>query len=152
MPGLSMNVIQGDLATMETEALMVGCYENVRPLKGAAGKLDWLMCGALSQLLISNKMQGALGEMALLTSRGKFPAQKIFLVGLGKETRLSPDNARQAARAAARGAAGAGVKRAVIDYGCTPDELSDECMAAIRSGLFEGCGGCDLTIDFIQTA
>jgi len=146
MPGLTTNVIHGDLAAVQTEALIVGCCVNVRPLKGAAGKLDWLMCGALSQLIITNKMQCALGDMALLTSRGKFPAQKIFFVGLGQGPHPTPDNVQKAAEIAARGAVGAGVKQAALDYGC----CSDECMTAILRGLSEGCGNHDLTISIMS--
>ncbi|HET7319375.1 MAG TPA: M17 family peptidase N-terminal domain-containing protein, partial [Nitrospirota bacterium] len=78
-----MKVILQDVTKVESEAVVVGFFEDVRPLKGLAGRLDWLLCGSLSSLLISKKLRGSLGEVALLTSRGKVPAQKVFLVGLG---------------------------------------------------------------------
>ena len=89
MPGLTVNVLLQDIKKLETEALIVGFFEDVRPLKHLAGELDWLLCGSLSNLIIKHKLQGALGDVALLTSQGKMPAQKIFMVGLGRR-RSSP--------------------------------------------------------------
>ena len=83
MASVTVKVILQDIKKLVTEALIVGFYEDVRPLKGAAGELDWLLCGALSSLLIAKKIRGSLGDVALVTSQGKVPAQKIFLVGLG---------------------------------------------------------------------
>ncbi|MDA8422897.1 MAG: hypothetical protein M0Z89_06150, partial [Nitrospiraceae bacterium] len=86
MPGLTVRVIIEDIKNVETEALVVGFFQDIRPLKGFVGQLDWLLCSALSGLLLKNKLHGSLGDVALLTSRGKVPAQKIFLVGLGPKT------------------------------------------------------------------
>src|SRR3972149_11307853 len=99
MPGLVLKVILQDIKKLETDALIVGFYEDVRPLKGLAGELDWLLCGSLSNLILSDKLRGSLGDVALLTSRGKIPAQKIFMVGLGAAGSLSPVSLRPGARA-----------------------------------------------------
>jgi len=89
MSGVIVKIILQDIKKIDAEALIVGFFQDIRPLKGAAGQLDWLLCGALSSLLIKNKLKGALGEMALLTSQGKVPSQKIFLVGLGAKAGFS---------------------------------------------------------------
>jgi len=94
----------------------------------------------LSQLIIQNKVRGALGEVALLTSRGKIPADKIFMVGLGQGKATAPEALRAAARAAAVSAVNAGVARAAMDcfpLGGVPD---DDAVAAVREGLAEGAG------------
>jgi Cytosol aminopeptidase family, N-terminal domain len=103
-----------DIKDLDADAVIVGFHEDVRPLKGAAGALDWLLCGALSQLIIQNKVRGALGEVALLTSRGKIPADKIFMVGLGQRGSSLPVSLRAAARAAAVSAVNAGVARSAV--------------------------------------
>ena len=95
-----LKVLMHDIKGLDADAVIVGFYEDVRPLKGAAGALDWLLCGALSQLIIQNKVRGALGEVALLTSRGKIPADKIFMLGLGQRNASTPEALRAAARAA----------------------------------------------------
>ncbi len=135
---------------LDTDAVIVGFYEDVRPLKGTAGALDWILCGSLSRLILQNKMRGSLGDVALLTSKGKIPADKIFLVGLGSHAALSPASLRAAACNAAASAVSAGVARAALDCFPLGGELSDEAIAAVRKGLTEGAG--THPIDFTMLA
>lgn len=149
MPGLVVKVVPCDIKKLETEAVIVGFYEDVRPLKGAAGELDWLLCGALSNLVIQGKLLGALGEVALLTSQGKIPAKKIFLLGLGPKERSSPRSLRSAARIAAGSMRGAGVSNAGLAYLWTAGRADEENVRALREGLAEGAGGSDLSVSLI---
>ncbi len=146
MPGLTVSVVLQDIKQFETEALIVGFFENGRPLKGLAGELDWLLCGSLSSLIIRNKLRGSLGDVALLTSRGKVPAKKIFMVGLGPKEGLSPSTLSSAVRMAISSAVDAGVKNTAIEY-FQPHGLSpDTAMTAIRAGISEGTGGRDIDV------
>ncbi|HEY6011585.1 MAG TPA: M17 family peptidase N-terminal domain-containing protein, partial [Nitrospirota bacterium] len=129
---MTTKVILQDIKKLETEALIVGFFEDVRPLKGVAGELDWLLCGRLSSLVLEKKMRGSLGEVALLTSRGKVPAQKIFLIGLGAKTAFTLQQLRSAARAAAATAVGAGVRTAAIECFQPVDASSDDGVSALR--------------------
>jgi len=129
-----------DIKDLDADAVIVGFHEDVRPLKGAAGALDWLLCGALSQLIIREKIKGSVGEVALLTSRGKIPAAKIFMIGLGQREASPPGTLRSAARAAAMSAVNAGVARAALDCFPLGGVPSDEAVTAVREGLAEGAG------------
>jgi hypothetical protein len=129
-----------DIKVLDTDAVIVGFHEDVRPLKGAAGALDWILCGALSQLIIRKKVRGSLGEVALLTSKGKVPADKIFMVGFGPREASSPESMRAAAHAAAVSAVNAGVVRAAFDCFLPGTAHSDDILAAVRQGLAEGAG------------
>ncbi len=152
MPGLALKVILQDIKKLETDALIVGFYEDVRPLKGLAGELDWLLCGSLSNLILSNKLSGSLGDVALLTSRGKIPAQKIFMVGLGPARSLSSASLRRAARTAASSALSAGVAKAALEYfPAAAKEPSDATVHAHREGLTDGAGGRRLHISLLAT-
>jgi hypothetical protein len=141
MPGLTVRLIREDIKQLQAEALIVGFHEDVRPLKGIAGELDWLLCGALSSLILGNKLRGSLGDTALLTSRGKVPARKIFLLGLGPRAGFSPASLRSAAGNAARSALDAGLGGAVIEYFQSPDIPYDKGVTAFYHGLNEGAGG-----------
>jgi len=141
MSGVTVKVILKDLKKLATEALIVGFYEDVRPLKGVAGELDWLLCGSLSALILSNKLRGSLGDVALVTSQGKVPVQKIFMVGLGPRNGMTPATLRSAARNAATTAVGAGVRSAAIEYFPSPDMPHDNGISALYQGLNEGVGG-----------
>jgi hypothetical protein len=134
-----LTVLMHTIDKLETDALIVGFHEDIRPLKGGAGALDWLLCGALSRLIIQQKIRGAVGDVALLTSKGKVPADKIFMIGLGPRG-ASAASLRSAARTAAASAVGAGVAHAALDCFPLGDAPSDEALGALREGLAEGAG------------
>jgi hypothetical protein len=146
---LTVNVLLQDIKKMETEALVVGFYEDVRPLKGLAGELDWLLCGALSGLLLQRKVRGSLGEVALLTSRGKVRAQKLFMIGLGPKAGFSPARVRSAARIAAFSATRAGIGRMAIECFHSSTAPGESDLAELRAGLTEGAGTLALDVSVL---
>ena len=149
MPGLTMQVLLQDIRTLETDALVVGLFEDVRPLKSFAGQLDWLLCGALSRLLLEKRLQGRLGDVALLTSLGKVPAGKIFMVGCGPRASFSLESLRIAAGTVAASVTGAGVVKAAVEY-LQPDLTACvDCMAALRDGFSEGAEGRQLAVTLL---
>lgn len=138
---MKVSAIQQDIKKIEADALVVVFFEDVRPLKGLAGELDWLLCGAISKLLIDEKVRGALGETALLTSQGKIPAQKIFMVGLGPRKSVSESTLRTAAKHAATALAGAGAVRGAMEF-YRPQNISPaDAARSMEAGLREGAGG-----------
>jgi len=149
MSGLTVKVLLQDMKKIEAEALIVGFYEDVRPLKGVAGELDWLLCGSLSSLILKNKLRGSLGDVALVTSQGKLSVQKIFLVGLGPRAALSLSTLRSAAKTAAASALGAGVRSAVLEHIQSADMSTDAGLSALQSGLLEGAAGRTFDVIFL---
>jgi hypothetical protein len=150
MSGVTVQVLLQDIKKVDAESLVVGFFQDVRPLKGAAGQLDWVLCGALSSLLLKSKLRGAIGDVALLTSGGKVPSQKIFLVGLGTKAGFSISSLRAAVKTAIACVSGAGVTNVAIEYFQVPGVLSPEGAApAFREGLVEGAGGRALKIFLI---
>ncbi len=146
---MEVNVLQCDIRTVEADAVVVGFFEDLRPLKGGAGALDWLLCGALSRLVLENRLSGAVGEVALLTSSGKFPAEKVFLFGLGSRAAHSADGLRAAARHVAVSLAGAGVRHAAMDAFPLQGGDDELCVDAVRKGLHEGAGGSSLSVSLL---
>ena len=149
MPGLTLKVVHQDVTRVESEAVVVGFFEDVRPLKGLAGQLDWLLCGSLSDLLIAGKLRGSPGEVALLTARGKVPAQKVFLVGLGPLSGFSLAALKNAARTAAASVADAGAASAAFEYLQPPRTTRESGMPALQEGLLEGAGGRSLAVSLL---
>jgi len=132
-----LTVLMQKISTVEADAVVVGWYEDVRPLKGGAGTLDWLLCGELSRLVREKRVRGSLGEVALLTTAGKIPASKIFLVGLGSRKNATPEHIQQASEVAAASLANAGVAKAAIDL-LPMNDLDDEDQQAMIRGLRSG--------------
>lgn len=149
MTSVVLKAVFKDIKKIDADAVVVGLYEDARPLKGLAGELDWLLCGSLSSLVIGNKLKGSLGEVALLSSRDKIQAKKIFVVGLGPKRSFSAESGRYAARAAALSAAGAGAARTAIEYFHASDSGHDACIRAMREGLKDGASGRSMDISLI---
>lgn len=84
---------------LRLEAVFLPFFEDERPLRGAAGLLDWRLCGALSQMLQSGRCRGVEGEVTMLLGRTRLPFEKVLLVGEGPWDHFGPDTA---ARVAAR--------------------------------------------------
>jgi hypothetical protein len=68
---------------LRSEVLVVSCFEDIRPLGGVAGEIDWLYGGIISRLMMQSKMTGSLGEVLLIAPQDKLQVSKIILVGLG---------------------------------------------------------------------
>lgn len=69
--------------TLRLEAVFLPFFEDERPLRGAAGLLDWRLCGSLSRLLLDGRVDGARGEITLVLGRARLPFDKVILVGEG---------------------------------------------------------------------
>lgn len=79
-------VFADKLTYLQTNLLMVSCFEDIRPLRGLASEIDWLYGGLLSRMLMEKHFSGERGKMLLLASGGKLQIPKIILVGLGIST------------------------------------------------------------------
>lgn len=146
MPGLTVNVLLQDIKKIDTEAVIAGFYEDIRPLKHLAGELDWLLCGSLSNLIITHNFQGALGEVALLTTQGKLPAQKIFLVGLGPKEKFSAPSLTIAARTALASAIQAGVRNAALECFSAAEIPYEVSVPALKQGMSDAAVGKDVHV------
>ena len=70
-----------DPLPVDTVCLFVS--EDERPLGGAAGFVDWRLCGQLSRLLVDGFFKGTRGETLLLPSNGRIGAPRLVVLGLG---------------------------------------------------------------------
>lgn len=73
---------------LRIEAVFLPFFEDERPLRGAAGLLDWRLCGSLSSLLVSGRVSGRLGELTMVLGRSRLPFDKVVLVGQGPGARF----------------------------------------------------------------
>jgi hypothetical protein len=101
------------------DLLVAPVFEAERPLRGAAGRLDWRLCGHLSEMLARSAFAGAEGETVLvpLTRRARSP--RGLLLGVGARSGFGPGRLRQAARLAI---AGAGALRSRVVAVALPTE------------------------------
>jgi hypothetical protein len=84
-------------APAKPELLVAPFFADERPLRGAAGLVDWRLCGRLSRLIASGRIQGELGETTLLPAM-RLAFQKVVLVGLGPSEAFDEGRFREAVR------------------------------------------------------
>jgi len=71
------------LDQLRCDVLALSFFQPERPLRGAAGLVDWRLCGRLSRLQAGSRLTGASGEVTLLPPRPRLPFDKLLLLGLG---------------------------------------------------------------------
>jgi len=72
------------LDQLRCDVLALSLFAGERPLRGAAGLVDWRLCGRLSRLVAAGRVVGAAGETTLLPPRPRLPFDKLLLLGLGE--------------------------------------------------------------------
>jgi hypothetical protein len=80
------------------DALVLPFFNDERPLRGAAGLCDWRLCGRLSRLLASGRVDGSWGETTLFPPGRRLPFPRLVLVGLGVGDAFDDRLAGEAAR------------------------------------------------------
>ncbi|MEW5739258.1 MAG: M17 family peptidase N-terminal domain-containing protein [Myxococcota bacterium] len=137
--------VQAGLAALDalsgTEAICCFLSEDERPLSGAAGFLDWRLCGGLSRVLKAGFFNGAPGEKLLLPSSGQVPAPKIFAFGLGRSSAITPLGLEHALSQAGGMLTKAQVSSVALAFPTLPksvDATRDEIVARTFAAAFSG--------------
>lgn len=91
---MEFNVKNGSIKKQHTGCLILGVYENSR-LSCAAEQLDQLSNGYLSDILRKGDLDGKIGQTILLHHVPNVLADRVLLVGLGKERELTERQYKQ---------------------------------------------------------
>jgi hypothetical protein len=86
------------LDELRADALVLPYFAEERPLRGAAGIVDWRLRGQLSKLRLRGRLTGAPRERVLVPGRPLTTFDKVFLFGLGPEAALDAAGAELACR------------------------------------------------------
>ncbi|MGV3619494.1 MAG: M17 family peptidase N-terminal domain-containing protein [Archangium sp.] len=123
------------------EALCCFVTEDERPLSGAAGFLDWRLCGELSRVLISGFFVGAPGDKLLLPTDARVPAKRIFAIGLGRSQSVTALGLEHALTGAAAMLTKAQVPSVALAFPMLPNAVSpqrDELVERAFAPHFQG--------------
>lgn len=83
MTRLELSLFPGSVTEAPADTILVPVPEDERPLRGDAGRVDWRLCGMISDHLRSGYVSGQLGEAALLPGAKPLSPARILLVGAG---------------------------------------------------------------------
>lgn len=115
---MEVNVETGPIQAAHADTLVVNLFEGVTAPAGATGAIDAALDGAISALIAAGDFQGKQGETTVLYPRGALHAERVIVVGLGKQEKIDLEAIRLAAAAAAKRASELGATHlATIAHG-----------------------------------
>ncbi|EKD72735.1 MAG: hypothetical protein ACD_45C00602G0008 [uncultured bacterium] len=91
---MKFQLAHGNLEKYTTDCLVVGIYED-HTLTGTAQKLDKISQGYLTQLIKKDEAPGKVGQTLLLYHVPHISAERVLLVGCGKNSSLSTQDYRR---------------------------------------------------------
>jgi len=91
---MQVTVLSEKISRIRSEILIFGFFQDIRPITGYAGEIDWLTSGSISSLIQQSKIKGSLGE-ATLVATSKVETPKILLMGLGQKKHYTYKNIHQ---------------------------------------------------------
>ncbi len=80
---MRIHLFNGKLTDLRGELLVVTCFEDLRPLRGFAGEIDWYYGGIFSRVLMNQTGAGKFGEAILISTPGRIQVPKVILAGVG---------------------------------------------------------------------
>jgi len=122
---------------VRVELAVVGFFEAERPLRGAAGLVDWRLCGALSRLLRAGRLSGARGDAALIPGGGGLRAARVLVLGLGAETGFEGEARRAAVADAIRRALALRVRSLALSIPAGEESGGEAALDAILRGAHD---------------
>lgn len=132
---MDTKVSKGDPLKQKTPCLVLGALEG-KVTSPLFKELDAQMEGALGRAVREQEFSGKSKETLLLHSGRRLPAERILLIGLGKEKKASLDRLRQAAGTAASFLQGRRIDSFAIDLPSLP--LRGIEPAAAAQAVIEG--------------
>jgi Cytosol aminopeptidase family, N-terminal domain len=87
-----LGLASGAIERQAADVLVVPIFAAERPLRGAAGRVDWRLCGRLSHLVAADRVGGDPGEAMLTPGGGGVRAPRVLGLGIGLRAEL--DGAR----------------------------------------------------------
>src|ERR1700712_2341705 len=88
------------LDELKTEVLCLAIFSDERPLRGAAGLVDWRLCGRLSDLLLRGELTGEFDQALLMPPpERRLAAERVFCLGAGARAELDEARFRALTRA-----------------------------------------------------
>jgi len=124
----------------KVDLAVAGFFADEFPLHGDCGRIDWRLCGLVSDQILCGRMRGERDEALLVPSSGSLRAQRVLILGLGSRTAYRLQQlAESVCESVSKAAALASPSLAVGLLGMTGNEFP-RAVEALLSGAREGFG------------
>jgi len=143
---MKIRVENASLLEIKCDLLAVSLFEGSKALGGASAAADKALGGQINRLMKQEEIKGKLGEVTIVHTFGKLPAERVAVVGLGKKDEFGLDEIRTASAAVIKSAEKVRAKKlATIVHGAGAGGLGikDAAQATIEGTIlgeykFEG--------------
>jgi leucyl aminopeptidase len=137
---MKINVAEGSITDIRCAALMVGIHEESKKLSGAAAAIDTATAGLIREVLAAGDFNGELYRTFPVFRPRHIGAQRLVLVGLGKEKEFTLDALRGAASHGARFMRDLGLLSFVLpgSFATIPDTSFADRVRAMGEGTYLG--------------
>jgi Cytosol aminopeptidase family, N-terminal domain len=137
---MDLRFVSPDLRSLDAsgvELLACTVFEDQRPMRGAAGLLDWRLAGRLSRLAKQGFLAGELGEVVFVPGRPHLCFDKVLVFGLGARSGFGEGTFRSVITHLMRALAGLRVRRAVVE------------LPGRAEGLLDADRACELVLECV---
>lgn len=141
---MELKVQNGDITAWKGDGIVVNLFEGAMSPDGAASAVDKKLRGALTQMIKKGEIKGKLGNAVVVHTFDKLPAERVCVVGLGKQGEFTLDRARQAAANGVKALREASAKRiATVVHGAgglgnlEPESAAQANTEGILLGLWQ---------------
>ncbi|MCH7599407.1 MAG: hypothetical protein IH881_07760 [Myxococcales bacterium] len=126
------------LERSKVDLVVAGIFIDELPLRGGAGRVDWRLCGLVSDQILAGRIRGARGEALLIPSTGQLRSNRVMVLGLGVRSKYKLELiAKSVQQAVSRATALASPSIAMAPLGIAGDEFP-RCAEAIVAGAVAG--------------
>ncbi|MBU2590680.1 MAG: M17 family peptidase N-terminal domain-containing protein [Nitrospinota bacterium] len=134
---ITLQLLNAKLLDVETDLIVVPIFNDLIPLKGEAGYLDWRLNGEISRLIKANKISGIFEEVTLISREHKIACGTALLLGFGKMANLDSPKLATIYSYMAQTIKSMGKDRFALSLSIPSSNAIDDCER-LSAGLVEG--------------
>ncbi|MBW3660797.1 MAG: leucyl aminopeptidase [Gemmatimonadetes bacterium] len=149
---MEFDVRKGNVTEIETDALIVNLYQDVKEPGGATAAIDAALEGQISGLIEDGEITGRLEEVTIVHTAGRLPAKRVVVAGLGKKEDADLEGVRRATGAATGRLLKHRIKRFhTILHGGGDLESTGVAVKDLAQAIAEGAGLAGYVFDRFKT-
>ena len=132
---MRIEISTAEVMQQATAALIVGCWEDDPATDPLLSALDHALGGMLLTFYPKPSRLGKHGQVSVVPTAGRLPAERLVVVGLGMKKDHSPERVRRAAGSAIQAVARLGITACAIALHCAAALPADSLPLTVEGAL-----------------